>query len=426
MCWLALASRRAYWPNQTHRPNRPSRASSWEDSELEGEVRQRCYQCFRPLASCFCEAIPQIDNRTEVLILQHVGERDHPFNTARIVHKALRNCHLIVDHNRRFGLQPLPIKRNAGLLYLDADAPALSELPVADRPEQLVIIDGTWHQAKTIVRDVPQLRDLPCYRLTPSSPGQYRIRREPNAHSLSTLEATVSALQSLEPSTAGLDQLLAVFHQMVEAQLDHPGSETARRHKHSRQSRPRYIPLSLLQSPDSLVVAYGEATPGQLGQQADKPLPVSWVAQRLGTAERFSCRLRQYHPLPESALHHMRLSAEDFEDALSQDEFRERWAHFLRRNDVLIVYHQRISQLLRHIAAAQPSCLVLKSIFGKWRVGFRSVEELMAIEGVAVPEVEGQSRATRRLELAVALVEHLRVQYGIPREEAQAITQELT
>ena len=134
-------------------------------SEAENEVRRRCYECFRPVSLCFCEAIPRIDNRTDVLILQHVGERFHPFNTARIVQKALRRCRLIADHNRRFAAHHLPIQATAGLLYPRANAPSLTELPAAERPGQLVIIDGTWHQAKTIVRDVPQLQDLPCYRL---------------------------------------------------------------------------------------------------------------------------------------------------------------------------------------------------------------------------------------------------------------------
>lgn len=380
-----------------------------EDSQLKVQLRQRCYQCFRPKPLCFCEAIPRIDNRTHVLILQHVGERFHPFNTARIVRKALRNCHLITAHNQRFAAHHLPITSNAGLLYLDADAPSLTELSVADRPDQLVIVDGTWHQAKTIVRDVPRLRELPRYRLTPSTPGQYRIRREPNTQSLSTLEATVSALQALEPDTAGLDQLLAAFNQMVETQLGHPASDPAWRHQRRRQSRPRYLPLSLLQAPESLVVAYGEATPGQLGQHADKPAPVNWVAQRLGTAERFSCRLRPPQPFSVAALAHMRLSPEDFDDALTQAEFCHQWSHFLRRHDVLIVYHQRTFQLLQHVEAAQPRCLVLKSIFGKWQVGFRSMEELMAIEEVAFTPSEDESRANQRLDMAVALVEHLRV-----------------
>jgi len=376
-------------------------------SELENELRERCYQCFRPKTLCFCQAIPRIDNRTDVLILQHVGERFHPFNTARIVQKALRHCHLIVDHNQRLGTHHLPIQANAGLVYPRADAPPLTELSAAQRPSQLVIIDGTWHQAKTIVRDVPQLRQLPVYRLRPSSPGQYRIRREPNAHSLSTLEATVAALQTLEPDTVGLDQLLSAFNSMVN-QLRHPASHAVWRQKKPRQSRPHNLPRILLQHPDSLVVAYGEATPGRPGQRTANPLPVNWVAQRLGTTERFGCRLRQQQSLSAAALAHMRLSAADFEAAVSQDEFCRRWNHFLRRNDTLVVYHQRTYQLLRHIEATQPACLVLKSIFGKGRAGSRSLEELMAVEGVTLATAGDKCRANQRLDMAVALVSHLR------------------
>ncbi|MBP90703.1 MAG: hypothetical protein CMJ64_28990 [Planctomycetaceae bacterium] len=386
--------------------------SELEDGELEDQVRERCYQCFRPKSLCFCEAIPRIDNRTDVLILQHVGERFHPFNTARIVHKALRRCHLIADHNQRLGTHRLPIRMNAGLLYPGTDAPSLTDLSADQRPEQLVIIDGTWHQAKTIVRDVPQLCDLPCYRLTPSVPGQYRIRREPDAQSLSTLEATVEALRALEPDTVGLDQLLSAFNQMVESQLGHPATHAVWRQKKTRQSRPRHLPHSLLQNSDCLVVAYGEATPGVLGKHPAAPSPVNWVAQRLTTAERFSCRLQQQQPLSNAALEHMQLSAVDFDGAVTHDEFCHRWNHFLRRDDVLIVYHRRTYQLLQPINACQPRCLVLKSIFGNWRDDIHSLEELIAVEGVTLPTSEKKSRADQRLDMAVAMVEHLRTHYG--------------
>ena len=357
------------------------------------------------MSLCFCPAIPRIDNRTDVLILQHVGERSHPFNTARIVQRALRRCCLIADHNQRLGTRDLPIDSNAGLLYPRANALSLTELPAAERPRQLVVIDGTWHQAKTIVRDVPQLGNLPCYRLTPSSAGQYRIRREPDALSLSTLEATVAALRALEPDTVGLDQLLRAFNTMVESQLVRAGGHTVWRQKTARQSRPRNIPHALLQNPDRLIVAYGEATPGRPGHRTANPRPVHWVAQRMGTAEQFSCRLRQQQPLSHAALEHMRLSTADFAAAVSLDEFGDRWNRFLHRNDVLVVYHQRTCQLLRHIQAPLPRCLVLKSIFGKWRAGCRSLEELIADEQITLSACDGKSRANQRLAMAVAMVE---------------------
>ena len=136
--------------------------------------------------------------------------------------RSLRRCRLIVDRNQRLAARRLPLQPSSGLLYPGANAPLLTELPVDQRPSQLVIVDGTWRQAKTIVRDVPQLGDLPCYRLAPSAPSQYRIRLEPDTQSLSTLEATVAALRALEPETSGWDQLLSAFHKMVDDQLAHP------------------------------------------------------------------------------------------------------------------------------------------------------------------------------------------------------------
>jgi DTW domain-containing protein YfiP len=359
--------------------------------------------------------IPQIDNRTNVLILQHVGERFHPFNTARIVKRALRHCDLITDHNRRLGKHELPIQAHAGLLYPNENARLLSELSVDERPEQLVIIDGTWHQAKTIVRDVPQLGQLPCYRLKPTSPGQYRIRREPDTQSLSTLEATVEALRALESDTVGLNQLLSAFHTMVENQLAYPDNQ-AMRQRLKRATPLRYLPYALMQNAEKLVVAYGEATPGHSSQRASRP--VNWVAQRLGTAERFSCHIRQSPPLPNDALEHMRLSPADLDAAVSDDEFRRQWSQFIQRNDILIVYHQRTSHLLRHVEASQPRCLVLKSVFRKWRPGFRSLEELVAAEGIALPISDQMSRADQRLGMAVALVQRLRSRHTLTTTRA--------
>ena len=356
---------------------------------------------------CFCDAIPRIRNRTDVLILQHIGERSHPFNTARIVQRSLHRCRVISDHNQRLGSRHLPIQKDAGLLYPANNAPKLTELTGSDRPRQLVIVDGTWHQAKTIVRDVPQLRSLRCFRLAPDAPGQYRIRREPSAQSLSTLEATVAALQVLEPNTIGLDRLLAAFHQMVNDQLASSGGRVAWRRRKKSQ-RPPHLPHAMMQNTHGLVVAYGEATTRLPGQpKSIASWPVSWFARRLRSNEEFSCLLRQPHPLSAATLRHMRLSNADFDAAISVDEFRSRWRQFLRRNDVLVVYHPRTYRLLRRIEADQPRCLVLKSICRNWRSDFRSLEELLAKEALCVPGPKHQNRTQQRLEMAVELVNRI-------------------
>ncbi|QDU92492.1 tRNA-uridine aminocarboxypropyltransferase [Lignipirellula cremea] len=372
---------------------------------------KRCYQCFRPVDLCFCEAIPRIDNRTEILLLQHRSERSHPFNTARIVKQALTRCQLVVGHYQTMREMELPIAASTGLLFPKADAPELSELSPEDRPQQLVVIDGTWGQAKAIVRETPQLHNLPGYRLSPSSPGRYRIRREPTPQSLSTLEAVVSALHVLEPETAGLPQLLAAFDRMVDDQLARSAGLAEGRVRKSRGDRPTHVPAALLDDEGDLVVAYGESTPGERGKRSTRALPVNWVARRLGEGEEFSCRLRQPEPLSASALEYMNLP-DGAEDAVTEQEFGDRWARFLRPTDTLVVYHHRTLRLLENAGAAAPRCLVLKSIFHRWRSDCHSLEDLLAAEEIEVPADHLQPRAQLRLRMAVALVDRLRSSFA--------------
>jgi DTW domain-containing protein len=213
---------------------------SAQDTSLADVIRERCYDCYRPASDCFCDVIPAIENQTSVLILQHMRERAHPFNTARIVHLALQNSSLLVDHTKDLAAtlasQSGALQPGAGLLYPGPDAALLDDLPVGQRPAQLVVLDGTWHHAKTLLRDIPALHPLPRYKLAPVSPSRYRIRREPSAAYLSTVEATVAALRVLEPETRGWDQLLAAFDCMVERQLAHPRFIDARRRHLPRES----------------------------------------------------------------------------------------------------------------------------------------------------------------------------------------------
>jgi DTW domain-containing protein YfiP len=377
-----------------------------QELPVGSRARDRCYACFRPACDCFCDVIPTIENKTEVLILQHMRERFHPFNTARIVHLALENSSLLVDHTKNLAAR-LALKPGTGLLYPGPDAALLSLLPADQRPRQLVVLDGTWHHAKTLLRDIPLLHSLPRYKLAPTSPSRYRIRREPSAAYLSTVEATVAALRVLEPETSGWNKLLEAFDLMVERQLAHPKSVEARR-RLGRQSRSiRNIPQVLLGDLDSVVVAYGESAPGELGCRHEPQFPVYWVAQRLGTGERFACLVRPEIPLADSFLNHLELTSTDFSAAVSPDEARSMWRAFQRPTDYVAVYNQGTERLLRQIGSVANKCLVLKSVDFHPGQRYGSLDELVAAEGLAVEPASHPGRAGKRLAKVTALVRHL-------------------
>ena len=217
----ASRSEQCVYNPQMHTASRINQSSAPID---DNPHRERCYGCYRPVDICFCDSIPTIHNRTDVLILQHHRERTHAFNTARIVRRSLKLSNLIFGRREKLAQADLPILPGAALLYPGKQSKLLTEISQDQLPPQLVIIDGTWHHAKTMFRDIPQLHALPQYRLAPTTPGQYRIRLEPTATSLSTVEATVAALRYLEPETEGFALLLGAFNRMVEQQLAHPNA----------------------------------------------------------------------------------------------------------------------------------------------------------------------------------------------------------
>lgn len=377
-----------------------------------GEVhRNRCLGCFRPHRDCHCAAIPSIDNQTEVLILQHRRERFHPFNTARMVRKALQNSSLLVDHTPGLAAR-LELKPRAGLLYPGPGAELLANVPVDQRPEQLVVIDGTWHHAKTLVRDLSALHALPRYRIAPAEPSRYRIRREPSAMFLSTVEATVAALRALEPETRGFDQLLAAFCGMIDRQLAHPKNKNGWRRNTVRHRGGCNIPAALVDNLDRVVVAYGESVADDRDCKRTARVPVYWTAQRLGTGERFASAIQPRVPLQNSLHGHFELTEEHFRNASPLAEVRAAWEAFQRPDDIVVVYNTSTARLLAQLTNRFIPCLVLKSVDFNPHRRYSTLDELVAAEGLTVAPAQHPGRAGKRLASVVALIGHLRLLKG--------------
>src|SRR5204863_4222267 len=104
------------------------------------------------------------------------------------------------------------------LLYPGPGARDILREPPA-HPVTLVVVDGTWSQAKTVVRDNPILRALPRYAFATPEPSQYRIRREPRAEYVSTIEALMYVLGVLEGQPERFRALLEPLRTMVDNQL---------------------------------------------------------------------------------------------------------------------------------------------------------------------------------------------------------------
>jgi len=207
----------------------------------EATARTRCRACFKPPTHCLCELIEPVPNRTHVTVLQHPRERFHAIGTARIVQLGLANARIVVPRDcftrsleERFACPP-----GTGVLFPAPGARPLEGLEPNARPQALVVLDGTWSQARNLHRANAWLHALPHFALTPRAPTRYRIRKAPRPEYVSTLEAVVRALEVLEPATSGLDGLLRVFDTMIDRQVAHEGSNPRRRARDHGARPPR-------------------------------------------------------------------------------------------------------------------------------------------------------------------------------------------
>jgi DTW domain-containing protein len=133
-------------------------------------------------------------------------ERWKPSNTARLAALALPSCE-IVDHGAVGRPVALDDLREPGTWLLFPGAGARPE----GAPRRLVVLDGSWTQARRMVQRLPLLRALPRLSLPAPSSAVERMRRPPDESGMATLEAIARALELLEgPEVARpLDELFA-------------------------------------------------------------------------------------------------------------------------------------------------------------------------------------------------------------------------
>ena len=197
-------------------PYRKPKSISADGSEA---FREECYRCFRAASVCICDRVPEVDNRTGVIVLQHHREVTHPIGTARIARLGLKLVDVRVAR-RHTGLQVnSDCPAGTALLYPRPEAVTIEEMSPAEMPKHLIVLDGTWAQASALYKANTWLHLLPHVVIRPPEQSNYRIRRQPKKGCLSTIEALVQALQAMEPETTGLERLLEVFDSMVDEQL---------------------------------------------------------------------------------------------------------------------------------------------------------------------------------------------------------------
>lgn len=199
---------------------------------------QACGCCGKIPALCVCADIVSHDNRIGLLILQHPQEQDVDLGTARLTAVHFRNAKVKIGLSwpslaKALGRAADP-KRWA-VLYLGSarlsQFPARQTVVALNRkgeplPDQdgalahlqgVIVLDGTWSQAKVLWWRNPWLLKTRRIALNPARPSRYgRLRREARREALSTLEATALLMSALEDDPSIADRLHASFERLLD------------------------------------------------------------------------------------------------------------------------------------------------------------------------------------------------------------------
>src|SRR3954447_26736235 len=249
-----------------------SKQSQAETGILAADAIPDCPRCLKPLPLCICDSIRPIENRISVLILQHPQEQDRALGTARLTALHFKDSVLKIglswpSLSKALG-RPVADPSRWAVLYLgsakvaaletDRDIVAINrkgevepnQRAILGDIEGIVLLDGTWSQAKALWwRNAWMLK---CQRviLGPKQPSRYgRLRKEPREDGLSTIEAAGLLLSALERRpdiavtlNASFERMLARYREVQRAMPElapKPRKKDFRRDKRGKRAQLR-------------------------------------------------------------------------------------------------------------------------------------------------------------------------------------------
>jgi len=161
-----------------------------------------CNQCGLPTINCLCNRSPKIKTKAKILILSTEKEFYRPSNTARLLKLVNPASTEIFLWERTKKPEKLLEVLNNGiyepyLLFPIENTETMDrkvEYKNTGKIPVFIIIDGTWKEARKILRKSDYLKGLPILSLEPNFESKYDLRRGGEKGNLCTIEAAIEVL----------------------------------------------------------------------------------------------------------------------------------------------------------------------------------------------------------------------------------------
>lgn len=168
--------------------------------------REHCINCALVKEFCICGHVPSIESDIIFILLSHTNELKKRTNTGILIEKSMTST-LVIEWQRKEPSKELLdiINMEKEVYFLYTETNETNEIVTLDASEEkidavcskkyIIILDGTWQEAKKIYNRSEYLKDLKRISITPENLSEYQLRRKKNEQHLCTAEAAIITLK---------------------------------------------------------------------------------------------------------------------------------------------------------------------------------------------------------------------------------------
>jgi len=177
-------------------------SESRREFNARGGKMDRCEQCLIAKHYCICEGAEYASCDAAVCLLMYHNESFKPSNTGRLIAEIVPDNYafrwdrtspdpalLALLNNDKY--QPFVIFPAEDV---ETDRVVTQVETLAGKQPLFIFLDGTWREAKKMIRKSPYLDNLPVLSITAEKLSDYRLRVAPHAHQLGTAEVAIMVL----------------------------------------------------------------------------------------------------------------------------------------------------------------------------------------------------------------------------------------
>lgn len=177
-------------------------SESRREFNARGGKMDRCEQCLIAKHYCICEGAEYASCNAAVCLLMYHNESFKPSNTGRLIAEIVPDNYafrwdrtspdpalLALLNNDKY--QPFVIFPAEDV---ETDRVVTQVETLAGKQPLFIFLDGTWREAKKMIRKSPYLDNLPVLSITAEKLSDYRLRVAPHAHQLGTAEVAIMVL----------------------------------------------------------------------------------------------------------------------------------------------------------------------------------------------------------------------------------------